>query len=466
MRESFGFESHVIPNLIRYIRDKIKEEKNPDTSQPHPRQETLDFLEKHDGFCSANTLLILTSTLLGKIPRDSDSKTIRDDYETIQALLELISRRHVLTNRKEELECDKACERIIQYLFSIQILVDTQRSSQAILSIEDKGTPRRYHQMVEIAYSKDKQTELKKAPLEVEFQISGYTDKSNLSDFIDFIPEDRIYSVNIHSQNPNFEESGHNVGILKTKEQDETVYYFVDYNGENFRERITSVEELSQCIIEAAEKVDFTDDIYINCQSLKFNAPGFENKPVTYPDKTELLKKIHVPGKEVSCVSYAESHGDHESADFYIQQKKLMESPLIEKLDDLDEDFDDILGEVFPSLSFRPSRNEKDYNGSTENFTLTPKAVEELNQLLKAVPVDMSFAINSEEKSGIRVNNLTRANLKSCINSPHYKNIMAISSGRQVQSTGFSAGFFSQRRRETRDQSYSAHREEPAHCRL
>ncbi len=394
----------------------------------HPRQETLDRLEKHGGFCSAFSLLILTSTLLSKIPKkdSGESKTVRDDYETISNLFELVARRQNI-NRNEEAECDAACERIINYIFSIQILVDDLKEEKGILLADSKDAKLAYYQALQMSFSDNKQEPKTYQPLRLEFQVTGYANESNLKKYLDFIPEDRIYSINIHKDNGDFKESGHGVAILKTQENNSTVYYFVDQNAENIRIKLTNLDEVAERILQAAEEVGFGDKVLINCKSLVFNAPGMENKPFKYPKKTELLQEVCVPGKEVDCATFALNHQDNESADIIIDIKKSEEPGIMEKLNDQDEDFDfDILPCIFPKLTLPPAKN--DIYSCYDKF-LTEAVIGNLNSILMEIKSPIRFEIDSGTKGKVNILHLTRENLKKIAELPEFKRISALTKG-------------------------------------
>ena len=395
----------------------------------HPRQETLDRLKKHGGFCSAFSLLILTSTLLSKIPKkgSGESKTVRDDYETISHLFELVARRRNIFNRDEEAECDAACERIINYIFSIQILVDDLKEEKGILLADSKDAKLAYYQALQMSFSDNKQEPKTYQPLSLEFQVTGYANESNLKKYLDFIPEDRIYSINMHNDNADFKDSGHAVAILKTQENNSTVYYFVDQNAENIRIKLTNLDEVAERILQAAEDVEFGDKVLINCKSLVFNAPGMENKPFEYPEKTELLQEVCVPGKEVDCVTFALNHQDTESADIIIKMKKSEEPGIMEKLNDQGEDFEeDILPCIFPKLSLLPPNN--DIYSCYEKF-LTEAVIGNLNSILMEIKSPIRFETDSGTKGKVNILHLTRESLKEIVNLPKFNRIIALTKG-------------------------------------
>lgn len=464
----FSFQYDVMPRLIDYIEDIVEEDKRKElkleednlkkgiikekttNKVPHPRQETLDRLRKHGGFCSAFSLLILTSTLLSKIPKkdqslSSESKTVRDDYETISHLFEIVARRNTL-KRGEEQACDAACERIINYLFSIQIIVDTQKTDREILhpeeDIQGKKKYISYYEAVQISVSDKKTTDAEThQALSLEFQVIGYAEEeSNLKKFIEFIPEDRIYSIGIHDANDvALQEDGHTIGLLKTVEKGFTVYYFVDQNGEHIRTELNNIDEVVDEILIAARKVKCHDGILIQCQSLKLNLEGLESKPAQYPEKRALLDSVHVaPEKNILCNTYAAINYDTESAEFYQEKQQFSKPNYIEKLDDQDEEFEEILSFIFPKLNFPASLDDKVITVSAK--FLKPELINSLNILVKEMESPIKFERDAKKEDGVIIHNLTRESLKEATKSPKFSELVTLANGEREKYSSKSSG--------------------------
>jgi hypothetical protein len=451
--QKFSFQYHVMPRLIDYITDIIEadkskeeklkaenlklgkkvEEKTTQDPPPHPRQETLNRLNKHGGFCSAFSLLTLTSTLLSKIPKKdsspSESKKVRDDYETMSHLFEIVARRNTL-ERGEEKECDAACERIINYLFSIQMVVDTQKTQQPIIEHEDKLGQKKYipyYEAVRMVIPDKKVTETDQ-PLKLEFQITGYAaDKSTIKKFIDFIQEDRIFLIGIHdSKDTALKDDGHTIGLLRTVESGTTVYYFVDQNAENIRIKIDNIDQAVEEILSAAKKVKCDGGLLIQCQSLQLNLAGLETKAAKYPDKNALLESVYAPEINILCNTYAALNYDTESAEFYQNKKQSSQPFYIDLLNDNSEEFDDILPSIFPTLNFPLSTGDKIMANAT---FINPELISRLNETLKEMDSKISFEKDSKRDHGVIIHNLTRETLKAAAESPKFPQFLALTKG-------------------------------------
>ncbi len=277
--------------------------------------------------------------------------------------------------------------------------------------------------------------------MSLEFQVIGYAEEeSNLKKFIEFIPEDRIYSIGIHDANDvALQEDGHTIGLLKTVEKGFTVYYFVDQNGEHIRTELNNIDEVVDEILIAARKVKCHDGILIQCQSLKLNLEGLESKPAQYPEKRALLDSVHVaPEKNILCNTYAAINYDTESAEFYQEKQQFSKPNYIEKLDDQDEEFEEILSFIFPKLNFPASLDDKVITVSAK--FLKPELINSLNILVKEMESPIKFERDAKKEDGVIIHNLTRESLKEATKSPKFSELVTLANGEREKYSSKSSG--------------------------